>query len=715
MLATKTLVFSFLLSTLALSWQAVGRAPEKKKFNFPPLRDLKIPEVHSAELPQGMRALFLEDHRLPVVHFYVLIRGGDAYDPPSLIGLADTAMEVMRTGGIPGLTGDELDLKLDSMGAKIGTGSSTDATWLFATCLAKDVDQVLPIMLQVLRSPVFAQDKLELAKTTARSAISRRNDDPREAARREFSRQIYGPNSPFGSRQEYVHVDALTRNDLEDYHNRFIHPGNMLFGIFGDFDPVHIRQLLEKGLEGWKQGNPAPILPAVPPEQEPTIFLGSRPDVNQSTICLGHLGIRMDNPDYFAVEALNSILGTSGFLSRLMKVIRTEKGLTYGISGGVGAEMTFPGLTRITFSTRSESTVQALEAVKAELNRIRSELVTQDELELAKEAFLNSFIFRFESPRGLLAEIMSLRFRNYPDDFLEQLRAGFSAVTREDVMRVARQYIRPERMTIVVVGNPDQFDRPLESVGKVRTLDLTIPAQPLREESLPTATPGSIARGRAILARMLMTAGAEEKAESLESAHLVLVGEAQPAPGVKAAIRQDIWLAFPNRLQIRTEVPGGSFTSVLDGNKAWINTPQGVQSLSDSDRDELRAELDRHPLSILREATVEGNHPQHLGTKDFEGGICDEVYLPLERNRGLHVLVDQATGCLRMISALGRKGGTAGTIRLVFGPPNDLGGLHFPSSIEERFNDQTVFSGTFKSLELNPTIPPDIFQHPTVP
>ena len=300
-----------------------------------------------------------------------------------------------------------------------------------------------------------------------RSGISRRNDNPAQIAEREFQQLVYGDQSPYAREIEYEHVDRVTRDDVAAFCRRFFQPEYIHFGCWGDFKAPEMKDLAGKLFGNWKgEGRPAPAFPAVTAAPEASIRLVVKNDVNQSNIRLGHVGITMDNPDYFAVEMMNSVFGSNGFLSRLMQIVRTEKGLTYGIRGSIGSEMAYPGLFSVGTSTKSESTVDAIQTIEQEIRRIQDQPVTQKELDIAKEAFLNSFVFRFESSYRFLVRQMSLAYYNYPPNFLETFKENVARVSVADVQRVARQYLRPDRLVVLVVGKPAEFVQ--EDAGHAR-------------------------------------------------------------------------------------------------------------------------------------------------------------------------------------------------------------------------------------------------------
>ena len=330
------------------------------------------------------------------------------------------------------------------------------------------------MVLDLLENPEFRQDKLDLAKQQFASLISRRNDDIDDIAQRESTKLALGADNPYARTAEYYTVDAVTREDLLQWHKRTVAPVNMILGIVGDFDSAAMEQKLRQAFGSKPRGEMFPGAYTNFRSPTPGIFFIEKSDVNQSAIHMVDLGIDRRNPDYYAVEVMNELFG-GGFSSRLFVNIRTRQALAYSVGGGVGAAFDRPGITRFAMGTKSASTAAGIDALRKEMDNLIHGSVKPEELKKAKDAMLNSFIFEFDSKEKVLAERMRYEFYGYPPDTLERYRAGIEKVTAADVDRVARKYIHPESMAILVVGNAKDFDRDLSTFGKVTPIDITIP------------------------------------------------------------------------------------------------------------------------------------------------------------------------------------------------------------------------------------------------
>jgi zinc protease len=446
-----------------------------KSLEYPKLKDIEVPDVEQVTLANGMRLFLLEDHELPLINVSVRIRTGSIYEPADKIGLASITGMVMRTGGTTTKTGDEIDEELESIAASVETGIGLNSGSASMSVLKEDVDTGLAILADVLMHPAFREDKIQLAKMQHFSAISRRNDSVGSIANREFDKLIYGPDSVYARHTEYATIANISRDDLIAFHKRFFGPNNMMLAVWGDFDTKQMIEKIERAFEGWpKVDLQLPETPKVQYEFRKTVNVVRKDDVNQSNIYLGHIGGLRSDPDYFALIVMNRILG-SGFTGRLFKNVRSREGLAYSVFGNYSANYNFPGEFYVGCQTKSESTIKAIRAMLREVEKIKESEVTDEELALAKDSFLNSFVFNFDTAGEVVNRLMIYEYFGYPADFLMKIKQNVEKVTREDVLRVARAHLKPDQVQILAVGRPDDFDEPLSTLGSVNEIDVTIP------------------------------------------------------------------------------------------------------------------------------------------------------------------------------------------------------------------------------------------------
>jgi zinc protease len=454
---------------------SMAAVPSYKDLKYPPLPKVKIPEPAQFTLSNGMRIFLLEDHELPLIRGLALIHTGNLFDPPEKRGLSEVTAEVMRSGGTKSKTGDQLDEELEDLAASVESSMEETTASMSFSALSESSDKVLAAFKDVMTAPQFRQDKIDLILTQTRSAIARRNDDAGAIPGRELDSILYGRDTPYGWQVEYETLDRIHRDDLVKFYQTYYFPKNVMLAVYGDFSTDAMKNKLEKLFADWKvEKPPVPAFPTVTAKPAPGIYFAEKTDITQTFFAMGELGGTLRDKDYPALQVAAHILG-EGFSSRLVSEIRTKLGYAYDVSAVWAANYNSPGTFQIEGSTKSASTTEALTAIGRELEKMRTAEVTAQELEEAKQGVLNSFVFFFDSPAKTLNRVMRYEYFGYPKDFLSQYQKAIAAVTREDVLRVAKEHFLPQNLAIVAVGNAKEFGKPLSALGKVTPLDLTIP------------------------------------------------------------------------------------------------------------------------------------------------------------------------------------------------------------------------------------------------
>jgi zinc protease len=476
-----SLIAATLLAVPAIPAQQAQSTPSATepwtKIPIPPLHTFKPVEPTRIDLPNGIQIFLQEDHELPFISGFVRVRGGSRDEPAAKVGLVSLYGQVWRTSGTKTTSGDVLDDQLAAKAAHIETGGGQAATSVSWNSFSKDFDNVFAISLDLLLHPDFQQSKLDLARRSMITGILRRNDDAESIVTREAVEIAYGKNNPYGREAEIPTVSAVTLDDLRAWHDRTVVGANLIVGAIGDFKTADMEQKLRAAFASIPKGEKL-VTPKIDfAEPKPGIYFAPKDDVNQSNIYMVGLGTREDNPDFFALSVMNEIF-SGGFGSRVVQNVRTKLGLAYDVGGRFGAAYDHPGLFAVGLGTKSQSTVPATKATLDEIRNLRTQPPTPDEMRKAKDDLLNSFIFRYDSPEKVLSEQVTLAVYDYPADFLERYRAGVEKVTAADVTRVAEKYVQPDKLAIVVVGNPPEIQPPLKNLGPVTALDITIPGAP---------------------------------------------------------------------------------------------------------------------------------------------------------------------------------------------------------------------------------------------
>ena len=555
-----------------------------------------------------MKLFLVEDHDYPTIDMRAMFHTGSVYEPADKVGLASITGDVLRTGGTKHLSGDEIDKKLETMAASIETGIGTTSGYASVSMLKENLPEVLGIFADILRNPIFAEEKIELAKIQARSAIARRNDNVHAITGREFNKLIYGADSPYARRPEYATIDAIQQKDIVDFYKRFFAPNNMMIAIWGDFKTKDMVKKIKKAFAGWeKRELNIPPIPKVDYKFHFSVNYIEKTDVNQTNIMVGYIGGLMNNPDLPALNVMNKILS----FERMFKNIRTDKGLAYSVWGNYGSNYNYPGVFTAGAQTKSGSTINAIELMLQEMKRMKEEMVTEEELQRAKDQFLNSFVFNFDSRGKIINRMLTYAFYGYPLDFAAQIKQGVEKVTREDVFRVAKKYLKPDQVQILVVGNQAEFDKPLSTLGKVNVIDISIP-EPKVEA--PEATTESLEKGEQFFLKTVEAMGGMEKISGLKNFVSSLVLTQVVGPN-EMSFDAKMISEFPDKLKMIMKTPQGEMEIIVNGEKAIMKSPMGSMPFPENQRKSLLANSARDPLFIAK--YLKDYQIQFLGNKKF--------------------------------------------------------------------------------------------------
>jgi zinc protease len=466
MTAAATLMVAPVLGQQNKPWEKI---PVRALHEFKPHQPQRI------QLKNGIVIFLQEDHELPFVNGSILIPGGERDLTPAKAGLNEIYGLTWRTSGTAKIDGDKLDDLLEAKAAHIETSGGEDSTNISWDSLKADSDQVFGLALDLFLHPKFSAEKLQLAQQQLATGIVRRNDDEGGIANREAAKLVYGANSPYTLQPELATIGSITVSDLEAWHDKSI-KGALIVSVSGDFDAAAMEAKLRAAFEPLPTVVRAAARKDVFADPKPGISFIDKEDVNQSNVEIMGLGTDRRNPDVPSLAVMNEILG-GGFASRLFQKVRTELGLAYAVGGGLSFAYDHPATFRVMVLTKSASTVDATKAAEAELAGLTTRPFTEEELKRAKDNILNSFLFRYDTREKVLAESVLLEFYGYPANYLESYKAGLEKVTTADLGRVAKKYVHPEKMAVLVVGNGPEIKPGLEELklGPVQTVDITIP------------------------------------------------------------------------------------------------------------------------------------------------------------------------------------------------------------------------------------------------
>ena len=460
-----------LQATVGLAADPTSNDPRTMRF---PTVEFNPPDAERVVLENGMVVYLLEDHELPLVTVNATLRTGSWLDPADKVGLAGMTGAVMRTGGSAAMSPDEVDEALEQLAASMSIGFAKESGSASLDVLKKDLRRGLQIFADLLRRPAFEQSRVELAKLQALEGIRRRQDSPGSIVGREFAKLLYGSTHPSARETSVRSIDAITREDLVAFHQRTVHPNGIILGVTGDFEKADMLALLREAFGDWAKGNvPAVTIPAVSETDAKTgLVRFVNKDTSQTHLRVGHLTIKETDPDYVAVAIANDILGGSSFRSRLFNDVRTKRGLAYSVGSGLRASVYDEGVWLMRAETKLSSTQEVVNRFVANMERMRNEPVTDTELEEAKEAYVNSFVFSFTSASSIVGRLMDLEYDGLPKDWLQQIRDKVVKLTKEDIQRAAKAHFNPERLRILAVGSGEALSKVLASFGEVKEITL---------------------------------------------------------------------------------------------------------------------------------------------------------------------------------------------------------------------------------------------------
>ena len=449
----------FSLALLATSADAIPDRPEKLQF---PALKYEPPRAadYRVALKTGPIAYVVPDRELPLVNLVVYVRTGQYNEPPGKEGLASLTGSLLARGGIQSKSAEELEERLAFLAAGLNASIGDTQGSVSLNLLSKDLDEGLAILREALTAPRLQEDKLALFKQQTLQAMKQRNDDSADIEQRERRFLAYGENFFVNRHPTQASIESITRADIESFHRRWFHPANFVVAVSGDFDRAAMTAKLEKLFADWPfSGAAAQPVPGDKKFAAPGLYLVGK-DVNQGRVSLLLPGIRRDDPDYYAVEVMNDILGGGGFTSRIMNRVRSDEGLAYSAGTGFPGGVYYPLSFVAVFQSKSRTVAYATSLVVDEMKKIAAAPVTAEELETTKKSFIETFPGGFATKgqvaAALAQEEFTGRHAKEPEHF-KNYRAKIAAVTAADVQRVAKKFLTPEKVVILIVGQKEEI------------------------------------------------------------------------------------------------------------------------------------------------------------------------------------------------------------------------------------------------------------------
>jgi predicted Zn-dependent peptidase len=457
----------------------------KTPINKTPLK-VTLPKAYETKLANGLQVIVLENHKLPTFTMQMVILSGGLNDPANQPGAAQYTATMLREG-TKTRTSKQIAEAVESLGATLNSSSglSSQVSTVSAGGLTENFDQIMELFADVILNPSFPADDLNKLKTRAMAQLRFQRSQPGFLAGEMFQKVMYGAHPASRVALTPAQIQSVTSEALQQFHATHYGPNNAIFAIVGDVKPAEIVGKLEKTFGMWRRvAAPRLELPKVAETSPAKIHLIDRPGSEQTNLILGNLTIERDDPDYYALDVMNQILG-GGASSRLFLNLREDKGYTYGAYSGFTAAK-YRGVFRASAEVRTDVTKGSMDELIYEFKRIRDEKTPEDEFDRAKRTIVGSFALQLESPQSLLANIITQKIYNLPADYWDTYPQKIAAVTVDDVQRVARKYLDLTKLQIVAVGDAKRITEVMKRFGDVALYDTE--GKPLQSPSAEAKT-----------------------------------------------------------------------------------------------------------------------------------------------------------------------------------------------------------------------------------
>jgi predicted Zn-dependent peptidase len=415
------------------------------------------PDGYRHALKCGATAYIVESSTVPTFEMTVLVRTGSMYEPVEKAGLADFTGYLMRNGGVQGMTAKQLDERLAFLAGEISVNIDGSRGRASLFCLSKDIDEGLGLMKKVLQTPVFDQEALNRYRGDVLSEMKQRNANAAAIESREWAFLMYGDHpSTTPYRRTEQSVNSITREDMTAFHKKYFFPKNFIFAISGDFKTADILTKLDKLLADWpSQQLELPTIADQIAVAKPGVYMVKKEDVNQSRVRVGHLGVKRDIPDQYALMVMNDILGGGGFNSRITRRVRSDEGLAYNTGSSFDRPVLYPGTFQAWFQTKHATVAFGTSLIVDEVKRIRTEKCDSEIVNNSKASFISDVVNPFASKNSIVNTFADDNYTHRPDDYWQNYTKNMAAVTPDDVLAAAQKYVHPDQLIFLIVGDPD--------------------------------------------------------------------------------------------------------------------------------------------------------------------------------------------------------------------------------------------------------------------
>jgi zinc protease len=702
-----------------------------------PARDVKFPPYAMRTLSNGLQVVAVSHHEQPAVSLRLLIRAGGALDPADKPGVASLAAAVLDQGTTT-RSAEQIASTIDSIGGIMGSGSGTDLSFIQAIVMKDNFSLGLDLVSDIARNPAFAPEEVERQRQQMLSGLKVSYDDPEYLAGVVFDRLVYGFH-PYGRPDAGTpqSIASITRQDLVAFHKTWFGPNNAILAIVGDVSSEEAFSGAERAFGKWPKLEAVPIRSAELPPATRRLVVIDRPGAVQTEIRVGHIGVPRKHPDYLALDLAIKILGGEGG-NRLHRVLRSERGLTYGASADINPLKDGGDIVAET-DTRSESTAEALRLMVDELWRLQRQRVSERELADAQAYLTGSFPLTIETPSAIALQVLNAVFYGLNMEELQTFRERVNAITVDDIQRVARTYLHPDRLSIVLVGDANVFAKQLTGVGfdryeriAVNDLDLTSadlrrqgPSAPARLEpigyrkqhapqpaKLPEQEGYRVATTsddvRALIERVVAAKGGLQTLRGVRTVRAVATTAIIQSDGSRVEVPTTTWIRYPGGFRIDAELPAGKLVQGFNAGEYWVQDDRGVREAPPQLAMEIRSNVQRDMIPLLiglsdGRVTATRAADEIDGTRKFP-----VLYVHGGGMRPVSMVLDpDSLAVLRQRYDLENA-----TIEERFSDYRDVEGLQVAFRAELLRNGTPLLERTLKDIDFNPPLESSLFSRP---
>jgi zinc protease len=643
---------------------AAGQVPDWPTERPPrPLaaRDVKFPPYALKTLPNGLQVIAVSHHEQPAVSLRLMVRAGGAQDPGEKPGVASLAAALLDQGTTT-RSAEQIAHSIDSIGGVIGAGSGTEFTFVQAIVMKDSFALGLDMVSDIAKNPAFAPQEIELQRKQMLSTLQVSYDDPEYLAGVVFERLVYGAH-PYGRPDSGTPASlaAITRNDLVAFHQAWFGANNAILAVVGDVTADEAFAGAERAFGDWRRATSTAARTDEPPPPTRRVVIIDRPGAVQTEIRAGHTALPRRHPDYLALDLAVKILGGEGG-NRLHRVLRSDRGLTYGASADLNA-LKDTGTIVAETDTRSDSTGEALRLMVDEMSRLQRQRVGERELSDAQAYLTGSFPLTIETPSAIAMQVLSAVFFGLDLQELQNFRERVSAVTVDDIQRVAKTYLRPDRLSIVLVGDASKFEKQLPGAGfdqvekiAVSELDLSSPA--LRRERtgagrlqpvsfrVPAPQPGRPQdEVAALIDRAVRGKGGVERLKAIKTVRAVTDTTVQ-AQGQTVTIPTTIRIRYPGGFRIDSDMPAGRVAQIFDSGTYWVEDARGATVAPAAAAAAMRGNVQRDSIGLLL-ALADGRvKARRAADATVDGRALPVLDVDLKPGGPLTLMLDPSTGLI---------------------------------------------------------------------